>query len=234
MVTVPKFWAKKAQQKQQDFKKSKYCSRFTHMQIKNHAKKITLVEIDCFDIFHLTLYILLKMIWGCEDGSKKNDTKNINQTFASTFLTAPTEMCLLKAKTAKGTQKRKLFAENSTLSALGLPRLWSGSHAGTADGQQRMKRLGGILGNSAELPWNWGSQISAGFETSEEHEKQPDDPLGEQKEVWRIGCWKRLANLHPWSYNKFSRTRLWGMLSNFFLLRLGHCWYPSEPSSSLF
>lgn len=39
--------------------------------------KKSLVEIDCFDIFHLTLYILLKKIWEYEDGSRKNDMKNI-------------------------------------------------------------------------------------------------------------------------------------------------------------
>lgn len=85
--------------------------------------KKSLVEIDCFDIFHLILSILLKKIWEYEDGSRKNDMKNIKQIFASTFLTAPTEMCLLKPKTAKGAQKRKMLAENRSPSALGPPRL---------------------------------------------------------------------------------------------------------------
>lgn len=40
------------------------------------------MEIDCFDIFHLTLYILLKKIWERDDGSRKNDTKYINQIYA--------------------------------------------------------------------------------------------------------------------------------------------------------
>lgn len=93
------------------------------MQMKNHATKKSLMEIDCFDIFHLFLYILLKNIWECEGGRRKNDTKNINQIFASTFLTAPAEMCLLKAKTAKGAQKRKLLAESSSPSSVRPPRL---------------------------------------------------------------------------------------------------------------
>lgn len=68
MVTVPKFWLKK--KKKNPEKKSqilgnfetnkKKHSKFTHIQMKNHAKKEKLVEIQCFYILQITLLYLSK------------------------------------------------------------------------------------------------------------------------------------------------------------------------------
>jgi len=72
-------------------------------------KKKTLWKHKALISFRLYLYSLLRKIWGCEDrrvGSKKDDLKNVNPTFASIFLTAQTEMCLLKTKQQRGPEER--------------------------------------------------------------------------------------------------------------------------------
>lgn len=59
MVTVPKLWLKKKKNSRKNVKildnfqantLKKVCSKFTHIQMKNHARKENLVELQCFDI----------------------------------------------------------------------------------------------------------------------------------------------------------------------------------------
>lgn len=181
-----------------------------------------------------------KRFGGVKMKVRRMTQKNINRTFASTFLTAPTEMCLLKAKTAKVAQKKKLLAANSTPSALGLPRLpcgkpcrhrrWTAEdgEAGKATWEQCRTSLfwtAWMKLGKPELSWIWNWWGT--WETTRWASRGTKGSLRN----WLLG---EAGKFHPCRYPKFSRTGLWVMLLNFFLLRLGHCWYPPEPSRSLF
>lgn len=101
-------------------------------------EKKTLWNYNVLISFRLHCYILLKKIWGCEDGrvgSKKDDLKNRNPTFASIFLTAQTEMCLLKTKAAKGPRRASCLLRTAFPMHRDFPARHVESHTGTGEGQ---------------------------------------------------------------------------------------------------
>lgn len=115
-------------------------------------KNKTLWKYNVFISLRLHCCTLLKKIWGCDDGrvgSKKDDLKNLSPTFASMFLTAQTEKCLLKTKTAKGPRKASCLPRTASPEHRDFPAHHMESHAGTADGQCGQIEDEGVT-------WEWG------------------------------------------------------------------------------
>lgn len=188
----------------------------------------------------------LKKIWGCEDGrvgSKKDDLKNLNPTFASIFFDSLNWNVTPENQDSKGAQKSKLLAEHSLPGSQGLPSSPCGKscrHSRRAAWTDRgWRRWEGYLGPVQNF------LVLACLDETGEARPQLDLKLVRdtrsnqisfsgnisskrktEEQVVGRGWWISILvdNLH-W-------TRVWAMLFNLLLLELGRCWCPPEVCSN--